>query len=339
MSRAKSGRIASFHLALGALQQGGWQALTYDAANKAASYGTEGEDFWYHSDKYPVELRMNGVVSVPQNWATPSTSTNQVKVKSFTYQINGVRYTASTQSVSGLTISTGGAGTVAVHTVIATASGLYAVATTSGAQTSTRGVAGGPSYVPVDGIALFYVIRATSGASIIDQTEITMTEFDGTEWACPKLLEIRPLLRKVRFDSLPAAVHAGDTYPAIYARAYTMGNCFAKSGQAMDWKYAMVENRETATTQNAGREESDKGRPGYTFSANKYVSTSPDEIFTHQNADDAPDVFVKMFHDKADSSKYQIAQMGLGIDFDLPMADKQKGAVTGEITGYIEEIG
>ena len=141
------------------------------------------------------------------------------------------------------------------------------------------------------------------------------------------------------FAALPAAIHTSSARPHIYARAYSFANNFARAGQFIDWKTGISGEREECNEQGATRKQSDKGRVGHSFSANKFVSGIPDEIFSNQNDDNATDLIIKMFQDKETTTKYMVAQVGLAVDIDLPNADKQKASVTGEVTGHIEEIG
>lgn len=338
MPNAISGRKADVFLSLGNLSRSGFNELTYDAPNKQASLGSVGDDFWYSSDLYEVEIKLNGVISTPQNWVTPSSDGDTIQLKTFTYQIAGVEITQSTVSVSALTVASSGSGHEIIYTIIATVSGVFAVNTAKGTATTTRGTAGGPSFVTTNGIALKYIRRKTTGASVIVQNEILTTEFDGTQFVNPENdIEIRPLLQRVEFNALPAAVHTGSLRPKLYARFYSFSGNFVKVGQLIDVKIALVMTREDSTKQNADRPTSDRGRSSNTWSANKYISDVPDEIYSNQNKDGATDMIVKLRSDR-EANKWYVAQMSMGSDMDLPNADKQKSSLTGEITGHVEEI-
>ena len=332
-ARAISGRKAAVFRSLSTPVQSGFTAMTWDATNKRA---TVGSNFWHHSDTYCVEVRMDGVLTGGN--VTAGTATDVVQVAAITGYLAGATFTAAADSVASITKATTGSNRI-VYAITYQAAGISSVAGTSGPASVTIGAAGGPPFIPVGSIALAFVSRLDTASTIVTAAEISFTSFGGKQWAGnPSHNEVRPLLGRLDFITLPGAVHTGSTYPAIYWRGYNFANNFAKIGQLKNWKIGITTNREEATTQNSGRDESDRGRSSHSFTADEYVSEIAPTAFDQENANEA-DIIVKMWIDENNATvTYYAAQMSLDCDFDIPQGDKSSNSVTGNITGYVEKF-
>lgn len=332
MGRAKSGRLAAVYESFSTPVQGAWTKMTWTAASKKA---TVGSNFWVHSYDHAVEIRMNGVRS--GGAITTNTQTDSVTVSAFTGYLAGASVSVSAATISGLAQATG-AGDRIVYAIIYTSSGLSAVAGTSGSAVTTRGTAGGPPYISTAGFVVGYVTRLDTGAEVVTAGEITQTAFDGAEWShSPSVDEIRGILGRVDFVTLPAAVHTGDTYPGIYWRGYSFNDNFVKIGEMKNWSLGIAPADEDATTQNSFATESDVGRVAYTMSYEEFIADPIHESFKHVNNSKGDRIY-KLYSSRTDTANYLACQGREQVDMTFPMDDKSSSSNTVTITGRVEEF-
>lgn len=334
MSRARSGRKAAVYASYSSTPlQSAWLPMTWTVASK---YAAVGSNFWLHSYDHQVEVRVNGVVSGLA--ITTDASTNVVNVAAGTVYITGSLTTVAADSVTSLAVATS-AGKRIVYTLIySTGGGVQAINTAQGSASTTRGSLGGPSFIPVGAICLGYVIRSASGASIITSAEITLSSFNGREWAnAPGVDELRPLIGRAYFQTVPAQVHTGAVPPKIYWRGYSFNENFTKIGEIRNWSLGETVAAEDATTQNSHSVENDDGRITYSLSYEEFQADTLHTAFSHVINNRGDRIF-KLYPLRTDTSNYWAIQGRSNVSMTFPLDNKATGSSTVTCTGRLEEF-
>jgi hypothetical protein len=330
MGRARSGRYAAVYQSFSSPVQSAFAAMTWASNGLSASVGS---NFWLHSYDHQVEIRMNGVVS---GGALTPGATNVIAVADLSVYKTGVLTSVTGANVTALAPATT-SGNQIVYAIIYSSTGLTKITGASGTAKTTRGSTGAPPFIPVDAICLGYVIRAYGAAAVILSSEISLTLYDGREYAhAPGYDEIRPLLGSASWLTAPAAIHTGGARAKVYWRGYSFNDNMVKIGEMKNWSLGESVNAEDATTQNAHAMENDNGRITYSFSYEEFISDDLHGTFTHVNKVRGDRIF-KLYPDRTVTSKYWALQGRANSDMSFPGDDKSSSSNTVTVTGRVEE--
>jgi hypothetical protein len=333
MSRARSGRYAAVYASYQSTPvQSAWLPTTWTTASKYVSVGS---NFWLHSYDHQVEVRVNGCVS---GFNVTAGATNTVQIAAGTLYTAGSLTTVAADSVAALAAATA-SGSRIVHALIySTSGGLQKISGVSGAASTTRGTAGGPPFIPVNAVVIAYVTRAYGAAAVITSAEITYTSFDGREWTnAPGVDEIRPLLGRAYFLTVPASVHTGSVPPKVYWRGYSFNNNFIKIGEIKNWSLNVTIASEDATVQNSFAMENDEGRKTYALSYEEFISDAIHSTFAHVVNGNGDRIF-KMFPNRNEATKYWACQGRTNVNMTFPLDNKASSSNTVTVTGRVEEF-
>jgi len=330
MSRAKSGRYAAVYQSFSSLPiQSGFQEMSWSVDSKYASVGSS---FWLHSYDHQVEVRVNGVVS---GFAMTAGVTNTIQVAAGSVYIEGSLTAVAADSVAGLAPSTGSGAQLVYAICYDKAGGLTAVAGLSGAASTTRGSTGAPAFIPISSICIGYVVRGTGAAAIIPASSISVA---GREWSnAPGVDELRPLLGRAYFLTVPAQIHTGAVPPKVYWRGYQFNENFVKIGEIRNWTAGATQASEDATTQNSFSNENDGGRISYTLSYEEFISEPLHTAFSHI-VNGRGDRIYKLFPDRNVTTKYWACQGRENVSMSFPLDNKATSSNTVTITGRVEEF-
>ena len=182
---------------------------------------------WSQYESYTPVVRPNGITA--RCLAQPGTVADTVNMEAGTAYISGLAVTLTAAPV--LAYTRAGALDYIIGSVCVSSAGYVMVMGTGHATafSTTRGVAGGPPFIPVDSVEVCQIRTTDTAAAVIEDTEIFQIPGVTTEYSFEPSFEIKPFrvsmktLGKAGVDFVSAlpTIHTGSTTKKVFAATYS----------------------------------------------------------------------------------------------------------------------
>jgi len=280
---------------------------------------------------YEASVRPNGIVT-GRNLLSTHASVDTVTVAAFTAYSMGVEQDVNATTASGVRPASG---KYNINSVTMTSSGTVTVVTgTDGdAFSATRGVAGGPPYIPVDDVELGQIKWSDDTSAVVASTEIfqsvgTHTErFDFPVWNVNNIGEgdaATVSAKKnayIEFSSALSAIHTGDAYKRVYISWYSP--IYAELSRTLDFVPAENSHSVTSTQYYNGT----IGSTSTTLGQGSFTALMTDNV-TDALVGEKNQILTIRFYPDRNKTAYILTQGTIGLSRTFPVAGQNQADVT-----------
>lgn len=314
--------------------ESGQSVVDYTAMTDSGDHKTftvSGGTVFSSKSGFEPTIRPNGIVT-GRNLLSTHASNDTVTVGEFTAYSQGIEYDVDATTAD---IVRPASSKYNINSVYMTSSGTVDVVTgTDGdAFSSERDAAGGPPYIPVDGVELGQVRLSDDTSAVIASSEISQADgtsaqrFDFPVWTVNPIGEgdsAASSAKKnahIEFASALTAMFAGGTYNKVYI-TYN-APVMAELSRTLD--FTPVENTHSVTSTQyyngtIGSTSSTLGQGGFTALMSDNVTdalvTNKDQVLT-----------IKFYPDR-NKSAYVLTQGKVGLARTFPVAGQNQAVVT-----------
>jgi hypothetical protein len=287
---------------------------------------------WSGRSGYAPEVLPNGLLT--GGLVTVGAANNEVSVAALTCNLNGV-FTA-VAGKSDVEITRPATNVAKVNSITINNAGAIAVVAgtdgTTAAFVETRGVAGGPPYIPVDSIEIGQVRVTTSAAGMVTSAQIYQVPGLHVERADFPLFNIEYSTGTVEFLAALPQIHTGDLPKKVFA-SYA-SPIFAEVALATDFVPPETTHSVTSTqiyNTTLGSTSSTLGQGSFTAFFDNGVS---DNIVKLKN-----EVLWFRFYPDRYKSQYLLTQGKLGVSRTFPAGDNIQATCTISASEAAKEVG